>query len=82
MDTFLEDRIDPEEVDEWVQTASILHSNGDGLDIAVEGGRIVGVRGREDDRVNHGRVDPKDLYGWQANNSPDRLTRPLIRRDG
>jgi anaerobic selenocysteine-containing dehydrogenase len=22
---------------------------------------------------------PKDLYGWQANNSPDRLTRPLIR---
>ena len=82
VDTFLEDRIDPEEVDEWVQTASILHSNGDGLDIAVDGGRIVGVRGREDDRVNHGRVDPKALYGWQANNSPDRLTRPLIRRDG
>jgi anaerobic selenocysteine-containing dehydrogenase len=32
------------------------------------------------DRVNHGRVDPKDLFGWQANNSRDRLTMPLIRR--
>lgn len=81
-DRFLEAGTDPGEVDRWVQTASILHSNGDGLDIAVRDGRIVGVRGRAGDRVNHGRVDPKDLYGWQANNSPDRLTRPLIRRDG
>jgi ferredoxin-nitrate reductase len=45
-------------------------------------GRIVGVRGRGVDRVNKGRVDPKDLFGWQANNSPDRLTRPLVRKDG
>lgn len=81
-DTFLEDGTGPEDVERWVQTASILHSNGDGLDIAVRNDRIVGVRGRPDDRVNHGRVDPKDLFGWQANASPDRLTRPLIRRDG
>jgi ferredoxin-nitrate reductase len=40
------------------------------------------VRGREDDRVNRGRLDPKDLFGWQANNSADRLTRPLVRRGG
>jgi predicted molibdopterin-dependent oxidoreductase YjgC len=52
------------------------------MDIAVKDGRIVGVRGRADDRVNRGRLDPKDLFGWQANNSPDRLTRPLVRRDG
>ena len=25
---------------------------------------------------------PKDLFGWQANNSEDRLTRPLVRKDG
>ena len=25
---------------------------------------------------------PKDLYAWQANGSPDRLTRPLVRRGG
>src|SRR3954452_14581186 len=52
------------------------------MDIAVSGGRIVGVRGRDADRVNRGRLDPKDLYGWQANNSPDRLTRPLVRENG
>jgi anaerobic selenocysteine-containing dehydrogenase len=65
-----------------VQSATILHSNGDGLDIAVKDGRIVGVRGRAADRVNHGRLGPKDLFGYQANNAADRLTTPLIRRDG
>ena len=38
--------------------------------------------GGPDDRVNRGRLDPKDLYGWQANASPDRLTHPLVRRRG
>src|SRR5688500_9928836 len=52
------------------------------MDIAVKDGRIAGVRGRAVDRVNHGRLDPKDLYGWQANNSPDRLTVPLVRDNG
>ena len=82
VDQFLEDGVDEGDVDDWVQTASILHSNGDALDIAVKDGRICGVRGRAVDRVNKGRVDPKDLFGWQANNSPDRLMKPLVRRDG
>ena len=82
VDHHLAEGLDPEEVDRWVRSATILHSNGDALDIAVKDGRIVGVRGREQDRVNHGRLGPKDLYGWQANHSPDRLTRPLVRRDG
>ncbi|GEM31836.1 hypothetical protein NN3_28430 [Nocardia neocaledoniensis NBRC 108232] len=43
---------------------------------------MVGVRGCADDRINRGRLDAKDLFGWQANASDDRLTRPLIRRDG
>ena len=45
-------------------------------------GKIVGVRGRDVDRVNHGRLGPKGLYGWQANNAEDRLLRPLVRREG
>jgi anaerobic selenocysteine-containing dehydrogenase len=82
VDSYLDGDLTEDDVDRWVQSASILHSNGDALDIAVKDGRIVGVRGREVDRVNHGRLGPKDLFGWQANSSPDRLTRPLVRRDG
>ena len=82
VDTHLTDGVDTNAVERWVQSASILHSNGDGLDIAVKDGRIVGVRGRVGDRVNHGRVDVKDLFGWQANQSADRLTRPMVRTGG
>lgn len=81
-DMHLADGLSPEAVDRWVPSASVLHSNGDGLDIAVKAGRIVGVRGRAVDRVNHGRVDVKDLFGWQANASADRLTTPLVRANG
>ncbi|WP_433306205.1 molybdopterin oxidoreductase family protein [Actinoplanes sp. CA-030573] len=79
------ERVDAHTVAEprqWVRSASLLHSNGDAIDIGVRDGKIVGVRGRAADRVNRGRLDPKDVYGWQANASPDRLTRPLVRRDG
>jgi anaerobic selenocysteine-containing dehydrogenase len=81
-DSFLADGLSPADVDRWVPSASLLHSNGDAMDIAVKDGRIVGVRGRAEDRVNRGRLGPKDLFGWQANHSPDRLTSPLVRRDG
>jgi ferredoxin-nitrate reductase len=70
------------EPDHWVQSACVLCSNGCGLDIAVKEGRIVGVRGRTDDRVNRGRLGPKGLHGWMANNSKDRLTKPLVRKEG
>lgn len=66
----------------WTRSACVLCSHGCGLDIGVDGGHIVGVRGHADDHVNHGRLGPKGLYGWQANHSPDRLTTPLVRRDG
>ena len=82
VDQFLEDGVSEDEVDSWVQTASLHHANGDALDLAVKGNRIVGVRGRAVDRVNRGRLDPKDLFVWQAYNSPDRLTRPLVRDNG
>src|SRR6187200_1899189 len=69
-------------VDRWVQSACVLCSHGCALDIGVRDGRIVGVRGRAVDRVNHGRLGPKGLYGWQANNSAQRLTRPMVKRNG
>lgn len=82
VDSHLAEGLEPSDVDRWVQAASLLHSNGDAMDIAVKDGKIAGVRGRAGDRVNRGRLGPKDLYGWQANASPDRLTTPLIRENG
>ena len=82
VDAFLDDGVTPEQVDQWVHSACVLCSNGCGLDIAVAGGRMVGVRGRAEDRVNHGRLGPKGLFGWQANHAADRLTRPLVRDGG
>ncbi|HKQ07449.1 MAG TPA: nitrate reductase [Blastocatellia bacterium] len=71
-----------EEPDRWVQSACVLCSTGCALDIGVKDGRIVGVRGRKEDRVNRGRLGPKGLHGWVANHSNERLLRPLVRRDG
>lgn len=82
VDSFLEPGVTADGVERWMQTASLLHSNGDAMDLAVADGRIVGVRGRPQDRVNRGRLGPKDLFAWQANHSRDRLTTPLIREDG
>lgn len=74
--------VEAEHVQQWVQSASILHSNGDALVIAVKDGKIVGVRAELLTGSTTGRLGPKDLFGWQANASPDRLRRPLIREGG
>jgi ferredoxin-nitrate reductase len=78
VDQHLIDGVTVDDVDSWVPSACLLCSNGCGLDIAVKDGQMVGVRGRAEDRVNHGRLGPKGLYGWQGQ-LHDRLTRPLIR---
>jgi ferredoxin-nitrate reductase len=81
VDEQLAEGVAPDDVDRWVQSACVLCANGCGLDIAVKDERIVGVRGRGVDRINKGRLGPKGLYGWQANNSGDRLVRPLVREN-
>jgi anaerobic selenocysteine-containing dehydrogenase len=71
------------DVERWVQATCVLCSNGCACDIAVRGGRMVGVRGRAVDVVNHGRLGPKGLFGsWQGMSGRDRLTRPLVRTGG
>ncbi|HET6626057.1 MAG TPA: nitrate reductase [Nocardioidaceae bacterium] len=81
VDTHLVDGLTEADVDRWVQSACLLCSNGCGVDVAVSGGRMVGMRGRAVDRVNKGRLGPKGLFGWQGQQH-DRLTTPLVRRGG
>jgi anaerobic selenocysteine-containing dehydrogenase len=77
VDEFTED-----EPDKWIQSSCVLCSNGCGLDIGVKEGKIVGVKGLGTDSVSHGRLGPKGLHGWMANNSEDRLLKPYIRENG
>ena len=82
-DQALEAGLTEADVDRWVRSACVLCSNGCGCDIAVKDGRMVGIRGRTDDHINHGRLGPKGLYAsWQGMRGRDRLEHPLIRRDG
>ena len=55
-------------------------STGCGADIGVADGKIVGIRGRAVDRVNHGRLGPKGMCSWEYNGHPDRLKTPVSRR--
>ena len=81
VDMYLDADVDEADVQRWVTSACLLCSNGCGCEIAVKDGRMVGVRGMATDSVNHGRLGPKGLYGSTPfASSPDRLTRPLIRR--
>jgi Immunoglobulin-like domain of bacterial spore germination/LysM domain len=74
----LEEGLEEGDVDRWAQAASVLHSNGDAMDIAVKDHRIVGVRGRAGDRVNHGRLDPKDLCHLRTRTRPGHVdTKPI-----
>ena len=81
VDQFLTDGVSESDVQHWVRGACLLCSNGCGLEVAVVDGRMVGVRGRAADRVNHGRLGPKGLYGWLGQQH-DRLTAPLVRQNG
>jgi anaerobic selenocysteine-containing dehydrogenase len=79
VDEFLADGRTAADVERWVRGACLLCSNGCGLEVAVADGRMVGVRGRAEDRINHGRLGPKGLYGWQGQQH-ERLTTPLVRK--
>ena len=55
---------------------------GCGLILGIRQGRIVRVRGEEGHPVNCGSLCVKGRFGLDFVSSDDRLTKPLIRRDG
>jgi anaerobic selenocysteine-containing dehydrogenase len=53
-----------------------------GLTLTIEDGRVAGARGDRDDVFSAGFICPKGASFAELDNDPDRLTRPLVRRDG
>jgi len=55
---------------------------GCGIYLGVRDGVIVGARGDRSSPANQGNLCVKGRYGYQFINHPDRLTTPLIKRNG
>ena len=55
---------------------------GCALSLNVEADRIVSVSAGPEPSVNQGALCPKGRYGYDFVTHPDRLTTPLIRKDG
>jgi len=53
-----------------------------GLAVTMRGDEVVSVRGDDDDVFSRGFICPKSQGLKQLNEDPDRLTTPLVRRDG
>ena len=61
-------------VDRWVPSTCGVCSIGCGIEIAVAGTEIVGVRGRRGHAVSDGRLGPKGLNQYVANRARAVLT--------
>ncbi|KUI05758.1 molybdopterin-dependent oxidoreductase [Mycobacterium sp. IS-3022] len=53
-----------------------------GLTLTIDDGRVTAARGDREDVFSKGFICPKGASFAELDNDPDRLTRPLIRRDG
>ncbi|MGW0598174.1 molybdopterin oxidoreductase family protein [Streptomyces sp. NPDC002776] len=53
-----------------------------GLTLTVEGSRVTGARGDRDDVFSQGFICPKGASFGAVDGDPDRLTGPLVRKDG
>ncbi len=55
---------------------------GCGLEITLDDDVVTRIRGDRDDVFSHGYICPKGSTLKQFHDDPDRLTRPVVRRDG
>ncbi len=65
-----------------VETICSYCGVGCGIYLGARGNTIVNVRGNEDAPANHGSLCVKGRFGYDFINHPDRLTSPLIRKNG
>lgn len=65
-----------------VKTVCAYCGVGCGMYLGVRGNTVVSVRGDRQSPVNHGLLCVKGRFGNDFINHPDRLTTPLVRKDG
>jgi len=67
---------------EYVPTTCPYCGTGCGFHLVVRDGRVVDVAHWQRAPVNGGKLCPKGRYAHEFINSPDRLTTPLVKKDG
>ncbi|MDY6893456.1 MAG: formate dehydrogenase subunit alpha [Chloroflexota bacterium] len=67
---------------QWVKTICPYCGVGCSLYVGVRGNEIVGVEGDKESPVNEGGLCVKGRFGFDFVSHPDRLTKPLIRKEG
>jgi len=65
-----------------VETTCVYCGVGCGVYLGVRGDQVTSVRADRDRAPNQGSLCVKGRYGFDFVNHPDRLTSPLIKRDG
>lgn len=65
-----------------VKTICVYCGVGCGMHMGVRGDRVVNIRGDRDNPANRGSLCVKGRFGFSFIHHPDRLTSPLIRKDG
>jgi len=66
----------------YVPTTCPYCGTGCGFNLVVKDKKVVGVAPWHRNPINQGKLCPKGNYAWEFVNSPDRLTKPLIKKDG
>lgn len=67
---------------EWRKSVCRFCGTGCGVELGTRGGKLVALRGDAAHPTTLGLVCAKSLFLPKVVNSPDRLTSPMIRRDG
>lgn len=65
-----------------VKSTCIYCGVGCGIHIGVKGNDVISIRGDRECPTNQGSLCVKGRYGFEFVNHPDRLTKPLIKKDG
>lgn len=66
----------------YIPTTCPYCGTGCGFNLVVKDKKVVGVAPWHRNPVNEGKLCPKGNYSYEFINSPDRLTKPLIKKDG
>jgi formate dehydrogenase major subunit len=67
---------------DYVPTTCPYCGTGCGFNLVVKDKKVVGVAPWHRNPVNEGKLCPKGNYAWEFVNADDRLTTPLIKKDG